>query len=383
MSISPFDKTDQDTLIKIVKSDRWTMGQEVDKFEKAFAKYHGMKHAIKVNSGSSANLVAMASLLYRSRGRLKPGDEVIVPAIAWSTTYSPLHQYGLKIRIVDVDLRTLTYDMDELEKSITKKTKMIVAVSILGNPCNYAAMKKLCKKKNIILFEDNCESLGARSKGKLTGTFGILNTFSFFFTHHISTIEGGMILTNDHELFSLCRALRNHGWTRDQDTKSKIFTTKGDDFFEAYRFILPGYNLRPMEFSGALGSNQLKKLTRFVKARRKNAKLFEHNFADDPRFQIQEELHGESSWFSFTMIVDPKIKISRTKVLDQLKRKGIEYRCITGSNILDHDVVKQYDHSTRGCPNAGIVHRQGFFVANGPKDLRKEIDYLKKSLEVL
>jgi CDP-6-deoxy-D-xylo-4-hexulose-3-dehydrase len=192
---------------------------------------------------------------------------------------------------------------------------MIVAVSILGNPCYFDAIEKICDENGLLLFEDNCESMAAKYKGKYTGTRGVVNTYSSFFSHHISTGEGGVVLTDDDETYHLLLSLRNHGWTRDQPSDSKIFQREGSDFFEAYRFILPGYNVRPSEINGAVGSVQLKKLDQFTKIRRQNAEIFQHYFANDDRFIIQKEVE-ESSWFAFTMILRPELSIERSEVLE-------------------------------------------------------------------
>jgi CDP-6-deoxy-D-xylo-4-hexulose-3-dehydrase len=257
---------------------------------------------------------------------------------------------------------------------------MIVAVSILGNPCEFDEINRLCKENDIILFEDNCESMGARYNGRYTGTFGLVNTFSTFFSHHISTMEGGLVVTDDYELYCLAKSLRNHGWVRDQDADSPIFEKRSDDFYEAYRFILPGYNVRPGELQGALGIEQLKKLDSFLKVRRENARHFVKLFKDDERFIIQHEA-GESAWFCFTMIVKPGQALTRQRVLEALKAAGIEYRIITGGNFLRHDVVKYFDYTATGSANADLAHDHGFFVGNHPVDIRGQIDHLHKVLQ--
>jgi len=365
---------------EVVNSNIFTMGPRVKEFEDKFAAYFGMKYAVMANSGSSANLIAIASLFYRKDNPLKRGDEVIVPCISWATTFHPLQQYGLKLKFVDVDLNTLNIDVQELKKAITKKTRMVVAVSILGNPCQFDEITKLCAENNIILFEDNCESMGARFNNRFTGTFGLVNTYSTFFSHHISTMEGGLALTNDKEMYNLLKAMRNHGWTRGQDEDSPLFAKRSEEFYEAYRFILPGYNVRPGELHGAIGIKQLEKLDGFLKARRENARHFVSLFKDDERFIIQKE-NGESSWFSFTMIVNPASKIERIKVLRTLKAAEIEHRMITGGNLLRHDVIKYFDHEVTKSTNADIAHDRGFFVGNTPYDIRDKIDYLHKSLK--
>lgn len=380
LTSSTWSEEEKQTIREVIESGMYTMGRHVNEFEDNFAKYFGMKYAVMVNSGSSANLIAVASLFYKKDNPLKRGDEVIVPCISWATTFHPLQQYGLKLKFVDVDLNTLNYDIDELKKALTKDTKMIVAVSILGNPCPFDEITKLCEENNIILFEDNCESMGAKFHGKYTGTFGLVNTFSTFFSHHISTMEGGLVLTNDKEIYNLLKSIRNHGWIRGQDEDSPIFERRGDDFFEAYRFILPGYNVRPGEIHGAAGRKQLDKLESFVKTRRENAGHFVQLFGNDERFIIQKEL-GESSWFCFTMIINPRLNIDRKKVLQKLTAANIEHRIITGGNFLRHDVIKYYDYEVVSRKNADIAHDYGFFVGNHPYDIRDKIDYLYKTLE--
>ncbi len=380
LAYSTFSKEEKEAMYSVIESDMFTMGKNVKEFEQSFANYFGQKYAVMVNSGSSANLIGVASLFYKKDNSLKRGDEVIVPCISWSTTFYPLHQYGLKLKFVDIDLETLNYDIDDLKKAITPNTKMIVAVSILGNPCYFDEITKLCQDNNIILFEDNCESMGAKFNNRFTGSFGLVNTFSTFFSHHISTMEGGLILTDDYEIYCLAKSLRNHGWTRDQDENSPIFEKREDDFFEAYRFILPGYNVRPNEIQGALGKEQLKKLDNFLKIRRDNAEYFVELFGDDKRFIIQKEV-GESSWFSFTLILAKDYQDKRDIVLNKLKNANISYRIITGGNILKHDVSKYFDCEVTGRKNADYAHENGFFIGNAPTNLRKEIKYLYDTLK--
>jgi CDP-6-deoxy-D-xylo-4-hexulose-3-dehydrase len=305
-----------------------------------------------------------------------------VPAISWATTYHPLHQYGLKCKFIDVELDSLNIDTAQIEKAIGPRTRMIVAVSILGNPAAVDVMRRIADKHGLYFMEDNCESMDAELGGRKTGTFGDLNTYSFFFSHHISTMEGGIVLTNDKELFHLLRAMRNHGWTRDVPADTTIYEKKDSDFYEAYRFILPGYNVRPIELSGAVGLEQLKKLPAMTAQRRKNLARFQKLFAGDERFIIQRE-NGKSSSFSFTIILNPKRNIDRKRVFESLKKADIGYRIITGGNFLRHDVIKYYDYEVVGgrTPNADIAHDYGFFVGNAPVDLSQQIDTLREVLD--
>ena len=370
-----------EALQEVIASRRFTMGPKCRAFEEAFAAFHGKQHGIMVNSGSSANLIATAALCYRSDRPLQPGDEVIVPAISWATTYAPFQQYGLTLKFVDVDLQTLNVDASAIERAIGPKTRAIAAVSILGNPAPLDAIRAIADEHGLFLLEDNCESLGARLGDRLTGTFGDLGTFSFFFSHQISTAEGGMVLTDDRELADLCRAFRAHGWTRDLEDDSPIYDRRSQDFFEAYRFILPGYNLRPTEFSGAVGLVQLDRLPDMIAKRRANLAHFQALFAEDERFVIQRE-HGRSSSFSFTIVLNPTLPVSRIQVLGALTDADIAYRIITGGCFPRHDAIDHFPHALAGpLDNANLAHDRGFFVGNFPMDLTPQLDRLHEVLD--
>ena len=368
---------------RVLDSGQLTLGPWVRQFEQDFARKFGIKHALMVSSGSAANLVGVAALFYKKERPLQRGDEVIVPSISWATTYYPLQQYGLRLRFIDVDLTTLNMDVSQLEQALTPSTRMVVAVSILGNPCALDTLRAFCNRHGLYLFEDNCESMGATLNQRPCGTFGDINTFSLFFSHHISTMEGGVLVTNDTELYHLARSMRAHGWTRDLPDDSAIYEPRADDFYEAYRFILPGYNARPLELSGAIGVEQLKKLDQMIALRRDNAALFQVLFDGDDRFIIQRELDGAySSWFSFTVILNPKLDIDRRRVMAALKEAGIGYRIITGGCFLRHDVIKYFEYDTVGdIVNANIAHDRGFFVGNHPRDLRPQIERLRQVLD--
>ena len=362
---------------RVLDSGRYTIGPEIAAFEKAFAAYHGKRHAVMVNSGSSANLVAVASLFHKKDRPLQPGDEVIVPAISWATTYHPFQQYGLKLRFVDVELDTLNIDTTQLQAALTPKTKAIVAVSILGNPAALDIMRAFADAHGLTMLEDNCESLDAELNGQKTGTFGDIGTFSFFFSHHISTGEGGMLITDDAELDALARAVRAHGWIRDIPDGLDLFEEGEDSFAEAYRFVIPGYNLRPQEFNGAAGLEQLKKLPTMTERRRANLALFQDAFGDDERFMIQRE-NGKSSSFCFPMIVKPDCGLERADVFGPLEKADIGFRMITGGNFPRHDAIQYFDYDIVGdLANADIAHDRGFFVGNHPFDLSQQIARLR------
>ncbi len=376
LAASTWGAEEIDAVHKVLAGGRLTMGENVRTFEDAFARYHGRRFAVMVNSGSSANLCSVAALSYKKDRPLQRGDEVIVPAISWATTYHPLQQYGLKLRFVDVELETLNMAVDRLEDALTPATRAIVGVSILGNPAALDVMRAFADAHDLYFLEDNCESADAELGGRKTGTFGHLSTFSFFYSHHVTTIEGGMVLTDDEELFHLLRAVRAHGWTRDLPPESPLFEARDDDFFEAYRFILPGYNVRATEIAGAIGLVQLAKLPAMTEQRRKNWALFQERFAGDEHFIIQRE-NGRSSAFSFTLIVNPETGVDRDRVLAALKEADIGYRIITGGNFLRHDAIRFFDYGVVGdVRNADIAHDHGFFVGTFPFDIGERINRL-------
>ncbi len=382
LSSTSWGQEELDAMQRVLRSGRFTMGEQVRLFEDAFAARFGMKHAVMVNSGSSANLVGIAALFYRAKRPLQRGDEVIVPAISWATTFHPLQQYGLKLRFVDVELDTLNIDASKLEAALTPHTRMVVAVSILGNPAPLDRIRAFCDAHDLIMFEDNCESMGASLNGQLCGTFGDVNTFSTFYSHHISTMEGGLLVTNDTEIDHLARAIRNHGWARDVPADSVINQGQqlDDPFFEAYRFVVPGYNVRPLELAGAVGVEQIKKLDDMLTVRRQNAAHFVTLFKDDPRFILQRE-NGTSSWFSFTIILNPAMNLDRARVMDTLRGADIEFRMITGGCFPAHAAVKFFDYDIVGnIDNATMAHERGFFVGNHPRDITTEIDRLRAVL---
>ncbi|EBF6019773.1 DegT/DnrJ/EryC1/StrS family aminotransferase [Campylobacter coli] len=380
LASSTWDEKELQAIQEVIKNDMFTMGEKVVKFEKDFATFVSSKYAVMTSSGSTANLIAIAALFYTKNPKLRRGDEVIVPAVSWSTTYYPLYQYGLKLKFVDIDLETLNYNLEALKNAINDKTKMIMVVNLLGNPNDFDAINDLIGGKDIILLEDNCESMGAEYKGKQAGTFGIMGTFSTFFSHHMATMEGGFVVTDDEELYHILLCLRAHGWTRNLP-KENLVANKSDDWFsESFRFVLPGYNVRPVEMSGAIGIEQLKKLPMFLKHRRENAKLFCEYFQNHPEFIIQKEI-GSSSWFGFSLVIRPNSKLQRKDIIKKLEENEIEYRPIVAGNFTKNDVMKYFNYEIHGnLKNAQIIHKNGFFVGNHQVDINQEIDLLKNVL---
>lgn len=372
LATSTWDHEEYEALHAVIDSNVFTMGEKVAAFEKAFAQFVGSQYCVMVNSGSSANLLAVAALFYKKNGALKPGDEVIVPAVSWSTTYYPLHQYGLKLKFVDVCSKTLNIDLDELETAITDNTKAIFAVNLLGNPVDYHALNKIIGDRDIVLIEDNCESMGATLSGKQAGTFGVMGTFSAFFSHHISTMEGGMIVTDDEELYHIMLSLRSHGWTRHLPKENRVCTKSDNPFYESFRFVMSGYNLRPLEMSGALGLKQLEKLPAIVEGRRRNAAVFSEVFSDIPGLSIQQET-GESSWFGFALLLKAG-KQSRDQLVKTLADAGVETRPIVAGNFVRNPVAAYFDYDIhKSLKNSDLISDCGLFFGNHHYDIGEQL----------
>ena len=376
LASSTWDEKEIEAINGVIAKDMYTMGAGVKQFEEDFAKYVNSKYAVMVNSGSSANLIAVAALFFTKNPKLKRGDEVIVPAVSWSTTYYPLAQYGLKLKFVDVDLHTLNFDLEQLKNAVSDNTKMILAVNLLGNPNNFDAINEIIGDKDIILMEDNCESMGAEFKGKQAGTFGLVGTYSTFYSHHMATMEGGLIVTDDEEMYHVMVCLRAHGWTRHLPKENHVSNKSDNVFEESFRFILPGYNVRPVEMSGVIGVEQLKKLPSFLEYRRKNAELFVSLFENHKDFYIQKDIDN-SSWFGFSFILKPESTLDRAEIVKKLEANQIDCRPIVTGDFTKNEVLKHFDYEIFGeMKNAQYLDKKGFFVGNHQVDLTQEIHHL-------
>ncbi|WP_372799602.1 DegT/DnrJ/EryC1/StrS family aminotransferase [Litorivivens sp.] len=380
LATTTWDDEEIAALQEVIASGMFTMGDQVSQFESRFASYVGSRYAVMVNSGSSANLLGVAAVCYLKDRGLKPGDEVIVPAVSWPTTYYPLHQYGLKLKFIDIDRATLNLDLSVLEGAISNKTRAIFAVNLLGNAVDYQRLHQIVAGRDILLFEDNCEALGATLNGKQAGTFGLFGTYSFFFSHHISTMEGGMVVTDDEELYHCLLSMRSHGWTRHLP-KDNLICEKGDDpFYESFRFVLPGYNIRPIEMSGALGLRQLEKLPSIIEGRRKNAEYFVERFSKIAQIGIQREI-GESSWFGFAVVASGGKKV-RDALVRSLHAMKVDCRPIVAGNFVRNPVVEHMDYEVFGAlSNSDEVTDCGFFFGNHHFDITDQLNEVAIELE--
>ena len=370
LAYSTWGKEEVEAIQKVIDTDMYTMGNHVKQFEQEFAELFNSPNAVMVNSGSSANLLMLSLLKWKYR---LTGD-IIVPVVGWATTYFPIVQNGFKINFVDVDPSTWNIDTTKIEQAITPNTVAIMPVNLLGNSCDYKAIKEICFKHKLLLIEDNCESMGAKFNNQYTGTFGLAGSFSFFFSHHIQTMEGGMVLCKHKDDADYLRSMRAHGWVRDLPDNSSLYKKTGNAFNDNFIFATPGYNLRPLEMSGAIGSVQLRKWNDIMKVRLENTKHFLNLFANKSWCRIQKEI-GESSWFTFGMVLDGELKGRREEIINALTNAGIQNRPLASRNFLKQPVMPNLDHIVSGTMDAANdIHDNGFFVGNGSIDIKEGID---------
>ena len=362
---------------KVLKSKQITMSKITRKFEIHFAKKIGSKYALMVNSGSSANLLAVyaAGNLLRKK-RLKPGDEVLIPILCWPTSLWPLVQFGLKPKFVDIDKTNLSISDSEIEKKITKKTKAIMIINALGNCCDLFKIKKIAKKNNLIIFEDNCESLGSKYKNKNLGTFGDFSTFSFFYSHQITSGEGGMVTCNNKKDYEILFTLRSHGWlgglmSYPRSLSSyKKYINKYPKLDPRYIFSNSGFNLRPLDISAAIGLNQFKKLDQFKSSRNKNRSkilnklISSKNWKNQFKF-IQPRKNLDPSWMVLPILVNKKYQKVKKKFLDYLDKNGVETRPIISGSFNNQPSYKLYGfqkYNQKVFKNSQYVQDHGFVI---------------------
>jgi CDP-4-dehydro-6-deoxyglucose reductase, E1 len=380
LSSTTWDHSEIQAINEVIESGNFTMGLQVAEFEKEFASYAGGKYSVMVNSGSSANLVLLSACRYMKEPRFNPGDEIIAPAVSWSTTYYPIDQNGATIKFVDISSDSLNIDVSKIEEAITSRTKAIFVVNLLGNPADWEALEKIAQEYNLTLLEDNAESLGGAIGNKKLGTFGFGGTHSTFFSHHMSTMEGGLVVTDDEVLYQTMKSVRAHGWTRDLPDQNHVYNKTGSRWDDLFRFVIPGYNLRPLEIEAAIGRMQLKKLPSFIDARRKNAAYFLDQTKSFSSVSTQVE-NGSSSWFGFSLVLKDKYLGKRAKLLEILESAEIESRPIVTGNFTRNPVIKHLSHAPlEKYPSADLIHDNGLFVGNHHYDLKDKIDLLCEAL---
>lgn len=342
-----------------------TMGKEVRKFETQCAKYFDSKYALMCNSGSSANLLAIAALSNPAwPNHMKAGDEVIVPALSWATTVWPIIQQGLVPVFVDCDLSTYNFDYDKLEAAITPKTQAIMVVHVYGNPCHMGKIIALARLHNLYVIEDTCESMGATFRDEKVGTLGDIGTMSLYYSHHITTFEGGLCFTNNHELVDLMRMLRAHGWSREADAH-EVYAKEYSDIDPRFIFVNIGYNLRPTEVQAAIGMKQLPKLDSFIETRRNAHQIYKNGLSKYSKFlrPQEEQEQGKASWFGFCITLTEECLFTLKDITKFLQSSGVETRPIIAGNMARHPALKMFEHRVSGTlENCDIIMERGFAI---------------------
>ena len=358
----------KDTLCSFIqKSEKLSMGDEVFKFEESFASWQGRSHSVMVNSGSSANLVVLQALM--NLGRLSKGDRVGVSAVTWATNVMPVIQLGLVPILIDVNLETLNISSEEVRKH---DIRCLFITHLLGFHGDIEEIAEYCKSKDILLLEDTCESLGTVCNGKKLGNFGLASTFSTFVGHHMSTIEGGLVATDDVELNQMIRMVRAHGWDRNVTQQQRTeLRSKWDinDFYGPYTFYTLGYNVRPMELQGLIGSIQLKHVD-VANENRKRSFARVYDAIDSKDLMILNQYVP-----AFAIPIICSTKEIRDSYVKKCKEMGIETRPIVAGNMNRQPFFKEYMNETP-LPVADKIHTCGFYLPNHPDLTEEEIDYL-------
>lgn len=385
LASSSWDSDEYEAIQDVIRSGFFSMGAKTQEFEREFAKWAGRKFAVMVNSGSSANLVAASALRYIRDSDASPDEkgllgEVIVPSVSWSTTFFPFFQNRYKLVFADVDRETFNIDTKSIEAAITPRTVGICGVNLLGSSANWREIKEIASLHNLWTLEDNCESMGSFSEDGKSGTFGDLSTYSFFYSHHICTMEGGMIVCDDEDLYIAMRSLRAHGWAREvpiEDTFLGI--ERSNQWNENFRFYLPGYNVRPLELSAAIGIKQLNKFDEILRIRRANARHLKSeliNLKTNWKLQLSDE---GSSWFTFGLVnTHPEFgPVYRNRLIEIFNEAGVQSRPIVAGDFTRNPVFRWLDAEVPSdLPGARLLNDCGLMVGNHHYDLSAQIELL-------
>lgn len=378
--------------------DMWlTSGRYGDKFEKELSKFLGVKYTSLVNSGSSANLLAVSALTSHKLGkrRLKKGDEVITVAAGFPTTVAPIIQNGLIPVFVDAELRTYNIKVDDLEKALSEKTRAIIVAHTLGNPFDLNKIIELAKKHDLWIIEDNCDALGSKYDGKYTGTFGHISTYSFYPAHHITMGEGGAVVTNDVQLHNIIRSIRD--WGRDcicppgkDNCCGHRFTQQHGElpmgYDHKYVYSHFGYNLKVTDMQAAIGVSQLKKLPAFIEKRKNNFYKLYEGLKDLNGFLILPEptKNTEPSWFGFPITIKENNKYTRNSLIQFLEEKKVGTRLLFAGNILKQPLFTENKVEYRVATelkNTDMIMKNTFWIGVWPGIEDKQIQYIIKNFK--
>ena len=361
-----FSRDDILSGLKVLFSGQITMSEITENFQYEFAKFLGAKYALMVNSGSSANLLATFALVNpRKKNFLKRNSECLIPALCWSTSLWPVVQAGLKPKFLDVNIDSFCINEKLVEQSISKDTKALMVVHVLGNSSNIQKISQIAKKYGIFLIEDTCESLGSKYGNKFLGNFGDFGTYSFYYSHQITSGEGGMIICNDKNNYKIIHSLRSHGWDRG------LKNNKND-----FNFINSGFNVRPSEISAAIGYSQFKRFNKFKKIRSINRNKILSSLKNSTKWNNQFTFISaikklQPSWFGLPILINNKFLPKKKKFLNYLNKNGIETRPIISGNFLNQPSIKLFkiQGKSKKFKNAQEIEELGFFIGLHTKSI--------------
>ncbi len=362
-----------------------TMGEKTKLFEEKWSRYLGTKYSILVNSGTSANLLALSILSNPVLGdrRIKQGEEVITTPVTFPSSVYPIVQIGATPVFVDVDLETLNIDPYQIEKAISDKTKAILPVHFMGNPCEMKHIMEIAEKHDLYVVEDVCESHGCEVNGRKCGTFGDMGTFSFFFSHHISTIEGGSVVTNNDLYDEIGRVLRSYGWIRTlREERRREIISRFKHIDPRHLYVNIGYNFKPTEINAALGLHQIDRLESIIEAKRRNAEYLIRELSsikglEDYIILPKERKGARHVWLGFPIVVKPDAPIDKFYVMDFLEKHGIETRQLEAGNVLEQPSSSLYRYRVVGeVKNSRVIMRGGLFFGNYHTMTKEDLNYI-------
>ena len=369
----------------VLNCDRFSMGNEVRKFEENFASFTNSKYAVMVNSGGSANLLMLQVL--KNQGKINTGDNIAYTSLTWSTNIFPIIQLGFNPIPIDVDVNTLNCSLKSIENTIKNHDiKCLFLTNVLGFASDLIKVKKLCYDNNVTLIEDNCESLGSRFKdNSLTGRHGVMSSHSFFIAHHMSTIEGGMIITDDFDIYESLKMSRANGWDRDLSKKTQDVLRKkheiNSDFYAKYTFYDLGYNVRPTEISGFLGNQQIQYLNKTIELRSSNSIILNKKIETlDYILPLKADYMSLISNFAHVFIFNDKDAMK--KVYQNFVKNRIEIRPIIAGNMVNQPFYSKYNLEKIDLPGAQFIHKNGFYCGNYPEMNEDDLKLINKSLDI-
>ncbi|MFN7956538.1 MAG: DegT/DnrJ/EryC1/StrS family aminotransferase [bacterium] len=397
LAAETFGAEELDAVRAVLDTGRLTMGEQVAAFERAFAEWVGVEHAVMVNSGSSANLVMVDAMLRRSdrEGPWHPGDEVLVPALCWPTTAWAVIQLGLVPVFVDVDRQTLAIDLESAAAAIGPRTRGLYLVHVVGQIPHMDRYTSFCERHGLVLLEDACEGLGAHFAGRHAGTFGAAGSFSCYFSHHLSTIEGGVMVTGDAALAEDLRSARAYGWLRQRGDADRWLAAH-PDLDGRFFFVTSGFNVRPTEIQGAIGRVQLARLDRMMADRERLAALVQGWVARDApwlRLVGADHVDGRGpdrprrerahSWMTLAFHVAPDAPLDRAAVTARLESFGVETRPILAGNLLRHPAMARVASRSVELPVCDEMLARGFMIGCHPVRTARALDSLAQAFHSL